>query len=89
MFRFLVHRVLVMIPTLVIISALVFIIIQLPEGDYLSTYIAELESQGETVSKDKIKFLREQSAWTSRRGNTHLGHGVARRHGAPFEQLAG
>ena len=60
MIRFLIHRLLVMIPTLVVISALVFIIIQLPEGDYLSTYIAELESQGETVSKEKVKFLREQ-----------------------------
>jgi peptide/nickel transport system permease protein len=58
--RFLIYRLLVMIPTLVVISALVFIIIQLPEGDYLSTYIAELESQGETVSKEKVKFLREQ-----------------------------
>jgi peptide/nickel transport system permease protein len=60
MFRYLIHRILVMIPTLVVISALVFVIIQLPEGDYLSTYIAELESQGESVSKDKIKFLRAQ-----------------------------
>jgi peptide/nickel transport system permease protein len=50
----------VMIPTLLVISALVFIIIQLPEGDYLSTYIAELEAQGESVSKEKIEFLRSQ-----------------------------
>ncbi len=34
-----------MIPTLLVISALVFIIIQLPEGDYLTSYITELESQ--------------------------------------------
>jgi peptide/nickel transport system permease protein len=60
MFRFLVHRVLVMIPTLLVISALVFVIIQLPEGDYLTTYIAELESQGEDVSKEKVQYLREQ-----------------------------
>jgi peptide/nickel transport system permease protein len=60
MFRFFVHRILVMVPTLIIISALVFVIIQLPEGDYLTTYIAELESQGESVSGEKIQFLREQ-----------------------------
>ena len=59
MFSFLVHRVLVMIPTLIVISVLVFIIIQLPEGDYLTTYIAELEAQGEQVSREKIQFLRE------------------------------
>lgn len=49
-----------MIPTLLVISALVFVIIQLPEGDYLESYIAELESQGESVNKEKIAFLREQ-----------------------------
>jgi peptide/nickel transport system permease protein len=60
MFGYLVHRVLIMIPTLLAISALVFIIIQLPPGDYLSTYIAELESQGEAVDPQKIAFLAEQ-----------------------------
>jgi len=60
MFRFLIRRTLVMIPTLVVISALVFIIIQLPEGDYLTSYITELEAQGEKVSAEKIDFLREQ-----------------------------
>ncbi len=49
-----------MIPTLLVISALVFIIIQLPEGDYLTSYITELESQGEKVSAEKIQFLREE-----------------------------
>ena len=60
MLQYLIRRILVMIPTLLVISALVFVIIQLPEGDYLESYIAELESQGESVNKDKIRFLREQ-----------------------------
>ncbi len=55
-----IHRLLIMIPTLLAISVIVFIIIQLPPGDYLSTYIAELQSQGEAVNADKIAFLREQ-----------------------------
>jgi peptide/nickel transport system permease protein len=50
----------IMIPTLLAISALTFIIIQLPPGDYLETYIAELESQGESVDPAKIQYLREQ-----------------------------
>ena len=58
MIRYLAHRLLVMIPTLVVISALVFVIIQLPEGDFLTSQIAELEAQGETVNRDKIEFLR-------------------------------
>lgn len=49
-----------MMVTLAVISVLVFVIIQLPPGDYLSTYIAELESQGRSVADEKIQFLREQ-----------------------------
>ena len=60
MFGYLVHRLLIMIPTLIAISVLVFIIIQLPPGDYLSAYVAELQSQGEAVSEAKIAFLRKQ-----------------------------
>jgi peptide/nickel transport system permease protein len=39
---------------------LVFVIIQLPPGDYLESYIAELQSQGEAVDEQKIAFLREE-----------------------------
>ncbi|NKB20325.1 MAG: ABC transporter permease subunit [Alphaproteobacteria bacterium] len=60
MFGYLIHRLLVMIPTLLAISLIVFVIIQLPPGDYLSSYVAELQSQGEAVSEKKIAFLREQ-----------------------------
>ena len=49
-----------MIPTLLAISFIIFVIIQLPPGDYLETHIAELESQGESVDPDKIEFLRRQ-----------------------------
>jgi len=60
MFSYLIRRLLVMIPTLLVISVLVFVIIQLPEGDYLSSHIAELQAQGEQVSQDEIAFLRQQ-----------------------------
>ena len=60
MLRYLVHRLLVMIPTLLAISFIVFVIIQLPPGDYLTSYINELQSQGEAVDEAKIAFLREQ-----------------------------
>jgi peptide/nickel transport system permease protein len=49
-----------MIPTLLVISMLVFVIIQLPPGDYLESHIAELQSQGESVDEQKIQFLREE-----------------------------
>jgi len=49
-----------MVPTLLAISVMVFVIIQLPPGDYFTTYINELQSQGESVSAERIEFLREQ-----------------------------
>jgi peptide/nickel transport system permease protein len=55
-----VRRLLIMMMTLVVISGLVFVIIQLPPGDFLSNQIAELESQGEMVPKEKIDFLRAE-----------------------------
>ncbi|MXZ80457.1 MAG: ABC transporter permease [Gammaproteobacteria bacterium] len=57
---YLLKRLLFMVPTLFVISVLVFVIIQLPPGDYLETYIAELESQGESVDPDRIEFLRAE-----------------------------
>ena len=60
MFTYFVHRVLIMIPTLLAISALIFVIIQLPPGDYLSNQIQELKSQGDTAALAKAEFLRHQ-----------------------------
>ncbi|MSP82245.1 MAG: ABC transporter permease [Alphaproteobacteria bacterium] len=58
MLTFIAHRILIMIPTLLGISLLTFVIIQLPPGDYLTTYVAELQAQGE-MADEKIAFLRE------------------------------
>ncbi len=60
MLEYILRRVLTMIPTLLVISFLVFVIIQLPPGDYLESHIAELQSQGESVDEQKIAFLREE-----------------------------
>ena len=60
MLAYTIRRILIMVPTLLAISAIVFTIIQLPPGDYLETYIAELQSQGEAVDPQKIEALRAQ-----------------------------
>jgi peptide/nickel transport system permease protein len=60
MLGYLVHRILIMIPTLIAISIVIFIIIHLPPGDYFSTYIAELQSQGEKANLAKIAFLKAE-----------------------------
>jgi peptide/nickel transport system permease protein len=46
--------------TLLIISALVFFIIKLPPGDFLTNQIAELRAQGEAASAAKAEFLVKQ-----------------------------
>ncbi len=60
MLRYLSRRLVTMMATLLAISALIFFIIQLPPGDYLSNYIAELQSQGEAVTGEKVEFLKKQ-----------------------------
>lgn len=60
MLSYLIRRILIMVPTLIAISAIVFVIIQLPPGDYLTTMIEELRASGEPTSLEKIQFLREQ-----------------------------
>lgn len=49
-----------MIPILVIVSFVVFAVIQLPPGDFLSTYIASMKEDGEDVNYKVIENLREE-----------------------------
>ena len=60
MLRYILWRITIMAPTLLIISALVFTIIELPPGDYFESYIADLRASGETVDQERIEFLRKQ-----------------------------
>ena len=58
MIRYLLWRVLVMIPTLILISMLVFAIIELPPGDYFESYVQELRAMGETADLQEIEELK-------------------------------
>src|SRR6476646_11811059 len=60
MLQYIVKRILLMIPTMIAISIIVFTIIQLPPGNYLESYIAELQAQGESVDPQKIAFLKQE-----------------------------
>jgi len=60
MARYILRRILYMIPTLFVISIISFIIIQLPPGDFLTTYVATLRQQGEDIDASAINALREQ-----------------------------
>jgi len=59
MLGYIVRRILIMIPTLLAISAITFVIIQLPPGDYLTTMVTEMQSRGESVDQGRLAFLRE------------------------------
>ena len=58
MLRYILGRLLVMIPTLILISMLVFTIIELPPGDYFESYVAEMRAMGETANLAEIEELR-------------------------------
>ncbi len=60
MLSYMVRRLLIMIPTLLAISALIFVIIQLPPGDFFETMINQIRARGESVDLQRIEFLRQQ-----------------------------
>ena len=60
MLQYTLRRILIMIPTLLVISFVTFAIIKLPPGDFLSNQIAELQSQGDKAALEKVDFLRKQ-----------------------------
>ena len=49
-----------MIFLLWLVSIVTFVVIQLPPGDYLSTYISRLEQAGEDLSDEEVENLRRQ-----------------------------
>jgi peptide/nickel transport system permease protein len=62
MLRYIGRRMLAMIPTLFIIVVIGFIIIELPPGDYLTHYIAQLQAQGYEDAQKEAEFLRVRYA---------------------------
>lgn len=60
MIRYVLRRVLVAVPVLFLISIAAFAIIQLPPGDYLTTYVAGLQASGQAVNAAQVAQLAEQ-----------------------------
>ena len=58
--RYVLRRLLGMIPTLAVISIIVFIVIQLPPGDIVTSTIDQLSSSGVAVSDDRVQNMRAQ-----------------------------
>lgn len=58
--RYILRRLLGMIPTLAIISIIVFIVIQLPPGDIVTSTLDQLTSSGVDMSDERVANLRAQ-----------------------------
>ncbi len=60
MLRFITRRLLMMIPMLLAISLVSYIVMELPPGDYLTTYIMQLQAAGQVVQEDEAATLAKQ-----------------------------
>lgn len=60
MHSYIIKRLLYMIPTLLLISLIVFVIIQLPPGDYLTSLVAGMEQRGESIDQSTIEALEKR-----------------------------
>jgi peptide/nickel transport system permease protein len=58
MLEYIGRRLLLLIPTVIVISIISFVLIQLPPGDFLTSYVMQLESQGQVVDPSVISNLR-------------------------------
>ncbi len=60
MLKYILKRIGIMIPTVIVISMISFAIIQLPPGDYLTSYVAGLRQMGDNVDETEIEALRQR-----------------------------
>ncbi|ACQ78859.1 binding-protein-dependent transport systems inner membrane component [Beutenbergia cavernae DSM 12333] len=60
MLRYIGFRALNAVPTLVVVSFVAFFVIQLPPGDFVTTQLQQLESQGATVDPAFAEALRDR-----------------------------
>lgn len=57
---FIARRALLLVPFLFLVSIVSFMVIQLPPGDFITTYVANLQAQGGTVNDAQIESLRNR-----------------------------
>jgi peptide/nickel transport system permease protein len=60
MFAYIARRILIMIPMLFLISIISFAAIQLPPGDFMTSYVAGLRTMGDNIEQEAIDSLRER-----------------------------
>jgi peptide/nickel transport system permease protein len=60
MLRYIGRRILYMIPTLIVVSIVAFLIIQLPPGNYMDSLVATLDAQGVELDAAQLELLRQR-----------------------------
>jgi peptide/nickel transport system permease protein len=60
MLKYIVGQLVYTAPTLLIISILVFVIIELPPGDYLTSYVTRLQEVGARTTEEEVLALEKQ-----------------------------
>ena len=60
MLAYMIKRLLLMIPTLILISIVSFIVIQLPPGDFLTSYVTSLAEEGDVIDQAILESLEKR-----------------------------
>jgi peptide/nickel transport system permease protein len=60
MLKFVLRRMLLLIPTLLGISLITFVVIELPPGDYVTAHVANLAAGGDVVEQEMLDAFRKQ-----------------------------
>jgi len=58
-YKFIVKRLGLALITLLMITFVVFVVIQLPPGDYVDTLVTKMVAEGETVTEAEVELMRE------------------------------
>jgi peptide/nickel transport system permease protein len=58
--QYIARRLVIMVATLFAVSMVTFVIIQLPPGDFLTSYVTQLASMGDLVEESTIQTLRDR-----------------------------
>lgn len=54
---YILRRIIILVPLFVVISIFVFVLIQIPPGSYVDSYIMQLRATGEEVSQEEIESI--------------------------------
>ena len=60
LFRYIFRRILIMIPTILVSSMLIFTVMELPQSNYFDNLVADAAASGEKADLSRIEFLKRE-----------------------------